>query len=380
MIPSERSALLLSGRLGMGHDVMAEAFADVLQERSWTTRIVDSMDLLGERAGRAGTLTFRAMLAVPAGYDALHFSAFRPGGRVAQAADAAARGRTIPRLQELFQRERPDLVVGVFATGASAAAVLARRGNLAPLVVFCTDVTPHRLWVHEGVDAYLVTSGVAAAAIRRFQPRAKVFVTPPPVRTDFRRPPTRSHARNRFSIPLDASCVLLISGSWGLGPLSRVAASLANDGIHVLAVAGRNARLHRRLTTLALSQPLVHVFGYTDEIPALMTASDLVVTTSGDTCAEARAIGRDLLLLDVVPGHGRDNLQHELELGHAAVTSADPELVRAAVLSLLENRELRMPYDPLPEFAATVTRLLDGVGVPDAIMENAVDGQRGWTS
>ena len=125
MIPSERSALLLSGRLGMGHDVMAEAFADVLQERSWTTRIVDSMDLLGERAGRAGTLTFRAMLAVPAGYDALHFSAFRPGGRVAQAADAAARGRTIPRLQELFQRERPDLVVGVFATGASAAAVLA---------------------------------------------------------------------------------------------------------------------------------------------------------------------------------------------------------------------------------------------------------------
>jgi processive 1,2-diacylglycerol beta-glucosyltransferase len=376
MSPPHRRALLLSGRLGMGHDVMAEAFADVLQEHDWTTRTVDSMDLLGRRAGRAGTLTFRAMLTVPAGYDALHFSAFRSGGRVAHLADAAARGRTIPRLQEMLRREQPSLVVGVFATGASAAAALARRGQAPPVVVFCTDVTPHRLWVHNGVSAYLVTSEVAAAAIRRFQPHARVFVTPSPVRSGFRQPPTRERARRRFSIPSDASCVLLISGSWGLGPLSRVAVSLADDGIHVLAVAGRNARLRRQLGKLAASRPLLHVFGYTDEIPALMTASDLVVTTSGDTCAEARVIGRDLLLLDVVPGHGRDNLQHELELGHAAVASADPALVRSSVLSLLATRKLRKPYDPQPEFAATVTRLLEAVGIRQPALDDTVDGQR----
>ena len=40
-------------------------------------------------------------------------------------------------------------------------------------------------------------------------------------------------------------------------------------------------------------------------------------------------------LLDVVPGHGRDNLQHELELGDAAVTSARPgEMVRATLAAL----------------------------------------------
>ena len=51
-----------------------------------------------------------------------------------------------------------------------------------------------------------------------------------------------------------------------------------------------------------------------------MAASDLVITSSGDTCTEARTVGRPLLLLDVVQGHGRDNLQHELELGDAAVS------------------------------------------------------------
>ena len=66
-----------------------------------------------------------------------------------------------------------------------------------------------------------------------------------------------------------------------------------------------------------------------------MAAADLVITSSGDTCAEARTVGRPLLLLDVVPGHGRDNLQHELELGDAAVTSARPgEMVRATLAAL----------------------------------------------
>ena len=58
-------------------------------------------------------------------------------------------------------------------------------------------------------------------------------------------------------------------------------------------------------------------FGFTDRVPELMAAADLVITSSGDTCTEARTVGRPLLLLDVVQGHGRDNLQHELELGDA---------------------------------------------------------------
>ena len=46
-------------------------------------------------------------------------------------------------------------------------------------------------------------------------------------------------------------------------------------------------------------------------------------------------MGRPLLLLDVVQGHGRDNLQHELDLGDAAVTSARPaEMVRTTLAAL----------------------------------------------
>jgi hypothetical protein len=68
-----------------------------------------------------------------------------------------------------------------------------------------------------------------------------------------------------------------------------------------------------------------------------MAASDLVVTSSGDTCSEARVIGRDLLLLDVVPGHGRDNLQQELDRGRAEVTSADSAALTRSALAYLDR-------------------------------------------
>ncbi len=157
------------------------------------------------------------------------------------------------------------------------------------------------------------------------------------MRQPFYDPPTQAAARAALGIPADARCVLLMSGSWGLGPLVAGARALAESGVWVIAVAGRNASLEARLRGLARTRQQVIPFGFTDRIPELMAASDLVVTSSGDSCSEARVIGRDLLLLDVVPGHGRDNLQLELDRGRADVTSADTASLRRSVLAALDR-------------------------------------------
>ncbi|MEV6976256.1 hypothetical protein [Kitasatospora sp. NPDC093806] len=328
-------ALLVSGSLGQGHDVMARACADSLEARGWSTATVDAMALLGQRAGAAGEAVFRRLLDLPGVYDAFHFSALRPGTRLALLADAAARRRLVPALRALLAEQRPELVVSVFATATSAVNRLRAGPAAFRHLVLCTDVTPHRLWVQQETDLFLVTSEVAACAVRRYRPNAPVAVLPAPLRAPFYRPPSREAARAELDLPAGAPCVLLMSGAWGLGPLARTAAALADAGPHVLAVAGRNAELERRLRQAAHRRPTLHPFGWTDRIPTLMAAADLVVTSSGDTCSEARALGRRLLLLDVVQGHGRDNLQHELELGHADVTNAHPTAVVPSALAAL---------------------------------------------
>jgi UDP-N-acetylglucosamine:LPS N-acetylglucosamine transferase len=339
-VPSARprpsgGALLLTGSLGMGHHVMAQACAASLEARQMRVRTLDSLRMLGGPGGQLGEAVFRGMLGVPGLYDAFHFNQLRTGGQLARAIDSVSSRFLVPRMRDELTTEPVSLVVSIFATGAAATSRIKPDFPGLVTVVFCTDVCPHRLWVHQNTDLYLVTSQTAVRYVRRFHPSAEVAVVPAPVRAPFYEAPTQRDARLAFGIPLESRCVLLMSGSWGLGPLVEAAEALAAAGVWVFAVAGHNAKLARRLAALAEREHRVIPFGFTDRIPALMAAADLVVTSSGDTCSEARVIGRDLLLLDVVPGHGRDNLQGELEKGGAEIAGRDPRsLARSALVAL----------------------------------------------
>jgi processive 1,2-diacylglycerol beta-glucosyltransferase len=332
---ARRRVLLVPGSISTGHQTAAQACAATLEAHGWITYTLDAAWLRGQGWGRAAEATFRAALTLPGLYDAFHFAALRTGSRLALRADASARLKLVPRVREYLDRHPAELVISISPTGASAVSRLAKRYPAMRHVVFCTDVNPHRLWVHPGVDLYLVSSAAAEPSVRRFQPDARVLVIPPPVRPAFYRPPSQLSARIGLGVGPADRCVLLISGSRGLGPLANIAAALAGAGLTVLAVAGHNARLERKLRAVADRLPKVQAFGFTDRIPELMAAADLVITSSGGTCMEARTVGRPLLLLDLVAGHGRDNLQHELALGDAAVTSGRPgEVVKAAMAFL----------------------------------------------
>ncbi len=330
-------ALLLSGSLGQGHDVMAEACADTLRGRGGAPRRWMRWDA-GRGGATVGEALFRRMLALPGLYDAFHFSALRPGTRIAMLGEAAARSRLVPRLRGLLAREPADLIVSVFATAASAVNQLRAESTAAvPHLVFCTDVTPHRLWVQEGTDLFLVTSEVAACAVRRYCPDASIAVVPAPLRPGFYQPPSRSQARAEFGIPDQARCVLLMSGAWGLGPVAEAAAALGDAGPHVMAVAGRNQRLETRLLRRAHppagARPGLHRPDTGPDGGRRPGRHQL-----RRHLQRGPGLGRRLLLLDVVQGHGRDNLQHELELGYADVTSARPhELVRNALAALADT-------------------------------------------
>jgi len=90
-----------------------------------------------------------------------------------------------------------------------------------------------------------------------------------------------------------------------------------------------------------------------------MAAADLVITSPGGTCAEARVVGRPGL--GVLPGHGRDNLQHELELGSAPVTSGRPrDIVASALAALAAGDEMAPAYgagDWAAAFSAALAEL-----------------------
>jgi processive 1,2-diacylglycerol beta-glucosyltransferase len=345
--------------------MMAYSFAGLLERSGWRIRRRDSMSLLGPWSGRAGARLFNRMVAIPGLYDALHFAHLRTGSRLAERLDQASRARVIPALRAELERHPADLVVSVFATGASAAARLKAEIPDLRTVVLCTDVAVHRIWAAEGTDLFLVTSAAAAESVRRYLPRAPVAVVPPPVRAAFYAAPSRDAARAALGVPPEDFCVLVIDSGWGFGPLVESVSALADAGVHVLAVAGRDRGIERRLRELAAKSPRITPFGFTDRVPELMSAADVVVALPGaNTCAEARVVGRELLLLDVMPGHGRDNLLHELELGGAHVCVPTARGVTLSVLALREQAAGRPPpARSVPRWEPAYAAALERIGL-----------------
>src|SRR5487761_1139118 len=236
-------AVLLTGSIGLGHEMMARSCAALLEGSGWRTRSLNSMDLLGQRSGAAGERLFGRLVTVPGLYDGLHFAHLRTGSRLAGLMDAGASARLMPALRAELDREPADLVLSVFATGALAAARLKREAPGRRTVVLCTDVAVHRLWVREGTDLFLVTSPAAAASVRRYLPRAAVAVVPPPVRAAFYDAPSQPEARAALGVPPGEPRVL--------------------------------ARTRLR----------VRPFGFTGRVPELMAAADVVVALPGATTA-----------------------------------------------------------------------------------------------
>jgi processive 1,2-diacylglycerol beta-glucosyltransferase len=119
-----QDAVLLAGSLGLGHEMMAASCTDLLGRLGWRTRTLDSMSLLGPKAGGFSERLFNRLVAVPGLYDGLHFAHLRTGSRLAGLMGQAASARLLPALQAELDRQPADLVLSVFATGAAAAARL----------------------------------------------------------------------------------------------------------------------------------------------------------------------------------------------------------------------------------------------------------------
>src|SRR5579875_572403 len=347
---NRRTVLILSGSIGQGHAAVAEACADAFDRAGQVPVVRDCMELLGPVRRAVASGLFRGLLGIPPLYDALHFSGLRAGAPVVVRSAGRATGHLVRALRPELADPSLVTVVAVFALGAGVVGWAAQRRPDLNAVVVVSDATAHRDWVKPGVRRYEVLSQLAAGAVRQYDPAAEVRIVDPPVRAPFRHPPDRLAARRALGWPEASTIVLVMGGGWARGPLLQVADRLAARGLVPVVLAGSNRGLLRRVETgrPGTGRPLV--LGQRDDVHLLMAASDVVVTSPGQACHEARAVGRPLVVMDTVPGHGRENLLGELAQGGVLASGPHPERVEAAVLAALQgacgatNHEPRRPW------------------------------------
>lgn len=337
--------LILTASIGSGHMRAAEAIRAALAAHPASARMqVDVVDFMAREVSAVHYLMKRIYLLmlrfVPDLYDVFfRFAGRKTGGGIVRNAFAQVMVRTVG---SILRRYRPDLVVATHPFPEGAAALWrTRHGGDFALAALLTDYALHTIWLVPGVDVYFVATDamVEGMAARGFDARMVHATGIPIARADYAL--EQRAAQERVGLTDELPTLLLMGGGLGLGGMDRTLAALeqVERRLAILVVAGRNAILEEHARTVAqTSHHEIHVFAYTDEIPALMCAADLLITKPGGlTISEAFAAGLPLLLHDPIPGPETENAIYATRRG-AAVWLHPGESMALAVEEILTRR------------------------------------------
>jgi 1,2-diacylglycerol 3-beta-galactosyltransferase len=189
---------------------------------------------------------------------------------------------------------------------------------------------------------------------------------------------SKEDLRKQLGLPKDGFVTLLMAGGEGGGKLMPTTMALAKAKLpmHLVVVCGRNETLKAKLEDLAPSLPTpMTILGFTDKVPELMRAADLLVTKAGPgTLAEANAAQLPVVVYDYVPGQERGNVEFVRHNGIGLVAiHSTAEVVRAVerlvkneslVEQMRRNQELVAPKRSSRRIAALIAQMANTGTIP----------------
>lgn len=227
------------------------------------------------------------------------------------------------KIKRLVRQFVPDIIVCTHPFTSQMVAKLKIQANIHPkIVTILTDFIPHSFWLHEGVDAYIVAHpAMKYEMIAKGVKEETIFPLGIPISKRFLDPMNKADTRNSLGLA-NKTTVLLMGGSLGFGDIKEVFTGLAESSrdLQLIVVAGQNRELYKKIRKYSNRiGKVIKVFGYTEKIPELMSASDLLVSKPGGmTISEALVKRLPMVLISPIPGQEEKNARYLLNGGAAA--------------------------------------------------------------
>jgi processive 1,2-diacylglycerol beta-glucosyltransferase len=398
--PPLRRVLILSADVGEGHAAAARALAEQIERspRRTEVTVIDGLAAMGRVLRPVVEDGYRVQLRfIPWSYSIVYWLLEHVLPIRALTRGLLCRFGARPLARHIAEHN-PDVVVSTYPAVTVVLARLRRIGAVeCPTVATITDLTGLFFWAQPGIDLHLVMYGESMPSVERIAGQDSVRLVRPLISAEFLEPRCPIETRRTLGLPEDGRMVVVSGGGWGVGDIAGAVREFTRvrEVSSIVCLAGRNESLARKLRAAFAEEPRVRVHGFTDRMPEILAAADVLVhSTGGVTCLEARAAGTPVVSYGLPVGHARintramaaldllrlandrDELRAHVEAsfganGHRAAAAGDGASAQeadAAALVLDPPRRVR----PIPlwrlRLAAAATQLVLLIGVGSWMM------------
>lgn len=226
------------------------------------------------------------------------------------------------KLLKLLREKQPDLIISTHPFGSQMCSYLKRKGKItAKIATIMTDFAPHDQWLvgsdftdyffvaHDRMKQYLISKEIA---------ENKIFVTGIPISNRFLKCYRKKEILEKYQLSDEKQTVLFFGGGeFGLGKTRT--AQIFEDfvtstaPIQIVAIAGRNQKMKATFEKIVQKNQKsnsVRILEFTNEVPELMSISDLVVTKPGGlTTSESLASHLPMVVINPIPGQEEENAE-----------------------------------------------------------------------
>lgn len=328
--------LILSSNNGGGHNAVAQALKQTFEAHGDRCHVEDCLSFISEDVSDAVAKSHNFMYRhVPKLFD----SGYRHSQKHPKTFMEHHNGR---RMLNLGRRNLGRTIISggydaVLCTHVFGAIMLtearAKYGLRGVTGIVETDYTATPGTQANNVDWHFIPSerlreGLAALGV----PRDRIVPSGIPVRDAFYRDIDRAEARRALGMDADARHLLVMGGSMGAGPVPELAAELAatlTRRERVTVVCGTNHGLEAALRSDYGGDPRFRIMGYVDDVSALMSASEALITKPGGITVTEAAVKRlPMVLVNAVAGCEAYNLDYFVQTGGAATADSPRALAR----------------------------------------------------
>ncbi len=232
------------------------------------------------------------------------------------------------KLLKLLREKQPDLIISTHPFSSQMCSYLKRKGKItAKIATVMTDFAPHDQWLvgsdftdfffvaNDKMKDYLISTNIA---------KEKVFVTGIPLSNRFLQKYDRKKILDSYQLEDGKKNILFFGGGeFGLGK-SRTFEIFeqlicASTSMQIIAIAGKNEKMKMKFNEIVTKNQAsnhVKVLSFTNQVPELMSISDLVVTKPGGmTTSESLASGLPMVIINPIPGQEEENAEFLEEKG-----------------------------------------------------------------